>query len=151
MNTQIHRLVLLSAIALSGKGLWDNASAQTRKNGPAKYGFCQLDAPKITGQKPVQITGKIRAPKKIHHVSPKYPAFPPETTARGVWIGEALIDTAGKIARVWTIREVEITPPFPAFNAAIVNAIRQWEFEPLVVDGVRLPVCMTVTVNIDWE
>jgi len=29
--------------------------------------------------------------------------------------------------------------------------MRQWRFEALVVEGVRVPVYMTVTRNIDWE
>ena len=73
------------------------------------------------------------------------------TTGRGMWIGEALVDTRGRISRVWTIREVEIPPALPAFNKAITDAIRQWEFEPLQVNKVAVPVCLTVTINIDWS
>ena len=68
-----------------------------------------------------------------------------------MWIGEALIDIKGKISKVWTIREVEITPPLPSFNIAITDAIYHWEFEPLQINSVAVPVCMTVTVNINWS
>lgn len=97
----------------------------------------------------MQVGKAVKAPRKIRHVSPRYPPWPPGATVRGIWIGEALIDAQGRVVQVWPIREVEITPPLPAFNRAIVNAIRQWEFEPLLVDGMKMPVCMTVTVNIN--
>jgi hypothetical protein len=39
-------------------------------------------------------------------------------------VGEMLLNTPGKVARVWTIREVNFNPPFPAFNQAIVDGLR---------------------------
>jgi len=39
---------------------------------------------------------------------------------------------------------------FPAFNRAIVDAIRLWEFEPLLINGRATPACSTVTVTIDF-
>lgn len=66
-------------------------------------------------------------------------------------MGEALVNNSGKVVRVWPIREIEFKPPFPLFNSAITDAIRHWEFEPLTVQGAPAPVCMTVTVHIDWQ
>lgn len=51
---------------------------------------------------------------------------------------------------VWTTREMAFIPPFPAFNRAIVDAFRQWRFEPVVVQGERVPLCMTVTHIVDF-
>ena len=98
---------------------------------------------------PVRIGGFIRIPKKTRNVSPIYPDLPTrtKTTASGIWVGETLVDSTGKVNRVWSIREVTVQPPFPAFNAAIVDAIRQWEYEPLLVKGKPTPFCMTVTVS----
>jgi hypothetical protein len=31
------------------------------------------------------------------------------------------------------------------------DAIDHWEFEPLQVNSIAVPVCMTVTVNINWR
>ena len=134
---------------------WLNAVASTEPAPPRsdteRPGVCQRQAVRLVGQKAVRVGKTIKAPKKIRNVSPHYPQWPSGTTGRGMWIGEALVDTQGRVLHVWPIREVEITPPLPAFNEAIVNAIRQWEFEPLVVDKLKVPVCMTVTVNINWS
>ncbi len=116
----------------------------------AKPGVCHREASAL-GRRPATIGGKIRAPTQTRRAAPKYPPFPPGTTGRGIWIGEALVDSTGKVVRVWTIHEVEITPPLPAFNKAIVDAIRQWEFEPLRINKEPRPFCVTVTTNINWS
>lgn len=68
-----------------------------------------------------------------------------------MWIGEILLDAKGRVARVWTIREPTLTPPFPPFNKAIDDAVQKWRFEPLLINGRPMPACMTVTVTTDWS
>lgn len=130
-------------------------TAQLTAAGPeprlSKPGVCLRESAGLVGRKGVLVGGKIRQPRKIRDAHPKYPTFPPGTVGSGNWIGEALIGTDGKIVRVWVLREVTITPPFPAFNQVVVDAIRQWEFEPLRIDGVVAPICMTVSVSINWS
>ena len=57
-----------------------------------------------------------------------------------------LIDPRGKVLEVFVRREPKFTPPFPAFTNAIIAAMRQWEYEPSTV-----PVCMAVTILINWN
>lgn len=131
--------------------LWTGAHSVAADDTAPRQGVCQREARRLVGRQAVRISRKLRAPRKTRDVAPKYPEFPPGTMGSGIWMGEALIDTGGRIARVWTIREVRITPPLPAFNQAIVDAIRQWEFEPTTIGKESVPVCMTVTVNINWS
>ena len=118
-----------------------------------RFGVCQREGAKIAGEKPTPAGKVTRAPRKIRDMFPRYPTLPLGTqiSAGGVWAGELLLGKDGKVAHVWTIREIRFTPPFPAFNESIVAALRQWEFEPLVVDSRAVPACMTVTMNIDWQ
>lgn len=142
-------VALLACMAI---GLPAKSTATSPVPSPqTRFGVCQREGEKLVGQRPVQVGGKVRAPRKLNNASPKYPEFPPGTTGRGNWAGEALIDTKGTVVRVWTIREVEITPPLPASNGAIVDAIRQWRFEPFRVNQKPVAGCMTVTVNINWS
>jgi hypothetical protein len=129
-------------------------SGQSRtpaKDRPLAFGTCDRESPMLVGEKPVR-TGngkKVKAPRKLRDAKPKYPVDSQSRTLRGApWVGEMLVDTDGKVRRVWTLREVEATPPWPEFNQAIITAIGQWLFEPTVVQGRRVPVCMTVTVGI---
>jgi hypothetical protein len=116
----------------------------------ANAGVCMQEGAKVVGVTPVQIGKQVPQPRKIRHVPPEYPALPAGTTARGVWIGELLADPQGAIVRIWSIREFEFNPPFPPFNRAIEDAIRQWRFEPLIVKGQRMPACMTVSIGVNW-
>jgi hypothetical protein len=126
-------------------------SSDSTEKGATRPGVCEREAEKVVGQKAVRIGGSVRAPRKLRHVPPKYPKQPPGTVGSGMWLGEALISSTGRVAHVWPIRAVKFVPPFPAFNNAITDAIQQWEFEPLLVQGKAMPVCMTVTININWQ
>jgi hypothetical protein len=103
----------------------------------ARPGVCERNGEKLEGQKPIRVGRSVRAPKKLRNVSPNYPKLPPGTVGTGMWLGEVLISDSGKITHVWPIREVEFRPLFPPFNNAITEAIRQWEFEPVLVQGRR--------------
>jgi outer membrane biosynthesis protein TonB len=116
-----------------------------------KAGVCLREAAKLVGSQPVQIGKVVRAPKKIKNVPPDWPELPRSTSVGGVWVGEVLIDDKGRVAEVWPTRPFRLHPPFPAFNDAVVTAIRRWIFEPLLLDNKAVPFCMTVTVNINLQ
>lgn len=142
-----------AALLLSAWSWPDDVSAQTavRKANKAQAGACEREAKKLTGEKAVRIGGSIRAPKQLRDVSPNYPKQPPGTTGSGMWLGEALVSSSGKVVQVWAIREVTFKPAFPAFNEAIVESIHRREYEPVIVEGKPSPFCMTVSVNINWQ
>jgi hypothetical protein len=108
---------------------------------------CEREGATFVGSMPRILREWQRPPKKVRDVRPTYPELPPGTRSSGVWIGEILLDTHGKVIHIWTIRQARLTPPFPAFNNAILDAVRQWQFEAFVVPSHARPVCMTVTVN----
>jgi hypothetical protein len=142
----------LDGFALAAVADQDNRHVSPpREKAAARGGVCERELGKLVTVKPVRPGRSMRPPKKIRDAAPKYPEVPPGTVGHGMWLGEVLIDDSGKIAHVWPIREVEFTPPFPAFNRAIVDAIQQWEFERPLVRGKPVPMCMTVSVNIDWR
>ena len=130
--------------------LGQRQAVDSRENA-ARRGVCERESEKLVGQKAVRIGGPVRAPRKVHDVKPKYPEPPHGTVGSGLWMGEVLINNAGKVVHVWTLREVKFVPPFPAFNSAITDAIQQWAFEPLLVEGKPTAYCMTVTMNIHWQ
>jgi hypothetical protein len=144
-------MFLSIAIALS-VFLPANSQSSDPAGKPAiRPGVCDREAEKLLGQKPVRVGGSVPAPKKLRDVRPKYPELPSGTLGSGMWLGEALIDSSGKVARVWPLREVRLVPPLPAFTDAIMDAVRQWEFEPVLVKGKAVSVCIVVTVHINWH
>jgi hypothetical protein len=91
------------------------------------------------------------SPMIIRRVRPAYPPIPSGTTGGGVWIGELLIDARGRVSNVWTIRDVKLTPRLPSLSKAITDAVLKWQFAPAAVDKVPVPICRTVTVNVNLK
>jgi beta-lactamase regulating signal transducer with metallopeptidase domain len=87
---------------------------------------------------PVRVGGQIRQPRKIRHVSPIYP----EGAATGIVRMEAVIGIDG------FVQETKVTnDAAPALAQAATDAVRQWEFDPTLLNCVAIPVRMTVTVD----
>jgi protein TonB len=91
-------------------------------------------------QKPVQVGGKIRPPQKVRDVAPIYPALALIARVEGPVILEAVIDSEGRVQSVRVLR----SPPM--LDAAALAAVRQWEYTPTLLNGIAVPVIMTVTV-----
>jgi len=80
----------------------------------------------------------------VRDVRPQYPDLPANTIlSRTLWIGQVLLDATGKVVHVWTVRDLEL----PAINTAITEAVRQWTYTPVTVNGDATPACMTVLVT----
>ena len=101
--------------------------------------------PAITGydpsQAPVRVGGSIREPKKIRDVKPAYPADAQAAGVTGIVILEAIIDRDGYVRDAKVLRSVSM------LDQAAVEAVRQWQFTPTLLDGMPVEVIMTVTVN----
>ncbi len=115
-------------------------------------GVCMQQGAKLAGIAPVKIGKGVPQPRKVRNVTPTYPDLPPGTRIRiNHWVGELLVDGQGVVKEVWATREMTFIPLFPAFNRALVDALRQWRFEPLVLQRARVPFCMTVTHIVDFS
>jgi outer membrane biosynthesis protein TonB len=148
--------VLHSTIAIIGSLIWFSGGVvggSQKAPTPRRptVGVCLREAAKLVGAQSVQVSKMVRAPKKTHHVPTHWPELPPSTSVGGVWVGEVLIDHKGRVAEVWSTRPFRVHPPFPAFNEAVVTAIRQWVFEPMIVEKKPVPVCTVVSININLQ
>jgi TonB family protein len=90
---------------------------------------------------PVRVGGAIAEPKKVRHVSPSYPDIAKQARVQGVVILEATITPSGKVGDVKVLRGV------PLLDEAALEAVKQWEYTPTLLNGVPVPVIMTITVN----
>ena len=90
---------------------------------------------------PVRVGGNIKPPTKVKDVKPTYPAIAQSARVQGVVIIEATIGPNGKVQDAKVLRSI------PLLDAAALDAVRQWEFTPTLLNGVPVPVIMTVTVN----
>jgi protein TonB len=90
---------------------------------------------------PVRVGGAIRPPQKTKDVKPVYPAIAQSARVQGVVIIEATIGPNGKVQEAKVLRSI------PLLDQAALDAVKQWEFTPTLLNGVPVPVIMTVTVN----
>ena len=86
----------------------------------------------------VRVGSGVRPPTVVQRVPPVYPPEARTARVQGVVILEATIGTTGEVSDVEVLRSV------PLLDEAAVAAVRQWRYEPTLVDGVAVPVLMTV-------
>jgi protein TonB len=90
---------------------------------------------------PVPVGGNIKPPTKIKDVRPVYPAIAQAARVEGLVIIATTISSTGRVMDVKLLRSI------PLLDAAALDAVRQWEFTPTLLNGSPVPVVMTVTVN----
>ncbi|HVL67264.1 MAG TPA: energy transducer TonB [Vicinamibacterales bacterium] len=92
-------------------------------------------------QAPVRVGGNIKTPTKIKDVRPVYPPIAQSARVQGMVIIEATIGADGRVKDAKVLRSI------PLLDQAALDAVKQWQFTPTLLNGVPVPVIMTVTVN----
>lgn len=92
-------------------------------------------------KEPLRLGGAIKQPRRIRNVDPIYPAEAQAARVQGVVILETTIGTDGKVTNARVVRSI------PMLDQATLDAVMQWEYTPTVLNGVAVPVIVTVTVN----
>lgn len=90
---------------------------------------------------PVRVGGQVKAPTQIKKVQPVYPAEAQAAKVQGIVIMEATIGVDGRVTDARVLRSV------PLLDQAAVDAVRQWEYTPTLLNGTAVPIIMTVTVT----
>jgi periplasmic protein TonB len=90
---------------------------------------------------PVRPGAGIRQPIKLRGADPVYPPIARTANIQGIVIVEATIDTGGRVVNARVLRSI------PLLDQAALDAVRTWEYTPTTLNGVPVPVVMTVTVS----
>lgn len=91
--------------------------------------------------KVVRIGGQIAQPQPVARVEPRYPQLAIDTRVSGVVIVEAEVDTAGHVKTVKLLRG------HPLLDQAALEAVKQWRYRPLLLNGEPTGFILTVTVD----
>jgi protein TonB len=83
----------------------------------------------------------MQAPRKIVHVSPRYPPTAQAARVQGLVVLDAVIDSAGRVT------DVRVTHSIRLLDEAAVDAVRQWRFTPTLLNGEPVSILLTVTVR----
>ena len=97
--------------------------------------------PQPTPAKPVPVGGHIAVPTKIRDVRPDYPPMAVAAKVSGIVMIEATIGADGRVTNARVIKSVAL------LDQAALDAVKQWHFTPTRLNGVPIPVIMTVTVK----
>jgi protein TonB len=99
-----------------------------------------LSAPAVRA--PVRIGGQVTAPALLHRVEPVYPDVAAVAQLSGIVILEAAVNTEGCVESVKVLRSRHLL-----LDKASTDALIQWRYSPLVLNGVATPFVLTVTFN----
>ena len=91
--------------------------------------------------RPVRAGIDVREPRRVKSVAPVYPKLAVDSRVQGIVVLECEIDARGRIS------DVKVLRGNPLLNDAAVEAARQWVYTPTLLNGVPVPVLMSVTVT----
>ena len=98
--------------------------------------------PPAAPETPIRTGGAIATPARLKYVEPVYPPVAISARIQGVVIVEATIGPDGRVTDAKILRS-----PSPLLDAAALDAVRKWEYAQTLLNGVAVPVIMTVTVT----
>lgn len=91
---------------------------------------------------PLKVGGAIKPPRKIKDVQPVYPEAMLEASIAANVELEVTVSKDGTVGKV----HVLTTDVHPDFAVAAVDAVRQWKFEPTLMNGAPVDVMMKCTI-----
>ena len=91
--------------------------------------------------KPMPVGGLIKYPQKVRDARPIYPPIAVAAKKEGLVLIEAIIATDGTVQNLRVIRSI------PLLDQAALDAVKQWRFTPSTLNGVPVPVILTITVD----
>jgi len=92
---------------------------------------------------PVRIGGVIREPRKLRHVDPIYPEIARAARVQGAVDLECTLTPEGNVSNL------RVLSGHPLLDAAALYAVQQWRFTPTLLNGVPVPVILTVRVRFE--
>jgi protein TonB len=130
-----------AARAAADKASAEAVSAKEQAEAIAAKEKAEAEAREQEKAAAVRVGGKVRPPTKVKDVKPVYPDVARSARVAGMVIVEATIGASGKVIGAKVLRSV------PMLDQAALDAVKQWEFTPTLLNGKPVPVVMTVTIN----
>lgn len=97
--------------------------------------------PKIAAPVRIRVSGGVAEGKLVHRVQPVYPPLARTARIQGQVILSAIISKTGEITGLKVIQG------HPMLQAAALDAVKQWRYEPYLLNGEPVEVDTTITVN----
>jgi periplasmic protein TonB len=134
---------LISGTSREAPGIGGGALGEQIVDGVGLSGFRPTlppPPPPLVRREPVKVGGKVQDARLVHRVDPVYPELARRVRLSGTVVLEVLVSEEG------TITELKVLTGHPLLNDAAVQAVSQWRYAPLLLNGEPVPVLATVTV-----
>ena len=97
---------------------------------------------------PVRVGGQIKEPQLVRRIEPVYHPLAVRANIRGTVILEAIVDKEGRVADVHVLRSAH-----RMLDEAAIEAVRQWRYVPLVLNGTpeRFVLTVVLTFNLTQQ
>jgi protein TonB len=102
-------------------------------------------APAPEPRKPVRVGGVIKEPALVYRVDPVYPGVAVSANIQGTVILEAIVDEDGRVESLKVLRSV------PVLDKSALDAVRQWRYSPVILNGRPEKFILTVAVTFRLE
>ena len=99
------------------------------------------DITATTAAAPIRVGSGVPAPVQLRKVNPVYPPIALSARVQGVVILELTVDAQGFVTDARVLRSI------PLLDQAAIDAVRQWQYVPTLLNGVPVPIVMTATVQ----
>jgi len=94
---------------------------------------------------PVRVGGQIKEPALIYRVEPVYPGVAISANIEGTVILEAIVDEEGRVETVKVLRSLSV------LDRAAVDAVKQWRYSPVILNGKPEKFILTVAITFRLE
>jgi protein TonB len=93
----------------------------------------------------VRVGGKVVAANLVRQVKPVYPQVAKDNRIQGVVVLEANIATDGSVS------DARVLTGNPTFVQSALEAVRQWVYKPVLLEGQAVEAVSTITINFAFE
>ena len=92
-------------------------------------------------KEPIRVGGRLQASKLLHRVEPEYPELARMAGVSGLVLLRVIVDEEGNVLNIQVLRG------HPILSEAAIEAVRQWKYSPMLLNGKPTPVVSTVSVD----
>ncbi len=96
---------------------------------------------RVKPPQPVRVGGRVQRARLIRQVRPRYPVLAVQARIQGTVILEAIISELG------SVEDLRVIEGHPLLIRRALEAVRQWRYEPTVLNGVPVRVVTRITVR----
>ena len=90
---------------------------------------------------PVRVGGKVQPPRLVRRIQPLYPPLAKQTRTQGEVVLDCVIDAQGNVT------QIHLISGHPLLIQAALDAVRQWKYQPTLLNGEPVAVELRVKVQ----